>query len=281
MRGETPQISRLVQESAFGDASSSRKRKILRVACKSRVFRARPGGANRGNLGNPYGRQGGGRWVLRQPVAPAGRTSAHEKFLGALVQVPPTGDGAGGLAIRPWRLKRGSSASRVSEARAFPCDQFSLEGKAPPNPTGVYNPRHCKTAGKTAQNPANCTTVCQKAGKFPATGAVLRFAESSIPVAQRRFAGSAAETSALCDCRLSKPLKRARKRESPFAFSSSPTACRAGRFLRREVPFPRAKVGSMQFSRPEIRRILEETGKGGQRRGILRFHQRQNCRGSN
>lgn len=99
----------------------------------------------------------------------------HEKRLGALVQVQPPRDGASGLAIRPWRLKRGSSASRVSEARAFPCDQFSLEGKAPPNPTGVYNPRHCKTAGETAQNPANCTTVCQKAGKFPATGAVLRF----------------------------------------------------------------------------------------------------------
>ena len=281
MRGETPQISRLVQESAFGDASSSRKRKILRVACKSRVFRARPGGANRRNLGNPYGRQSGGRWVLRQPATPAGHTSPMKSAWERSCKFQTPGDGAGGLAIRPWRLKRGSSASRVSEARAFPCDQFSLEGKAPPNPTGVDNLRRCKTAGETAQNPANYTTACQKAGKFPATGVVLRFAESSIPVAQRRLAGSAAETSALCDCRLSKPLKRARKRESPFAFSSSPMACRAGRFLRREVPFPRAKVGSMQFSRPEIRRILEETGEGGQRRGILRFRQRQNCRGSN
>ena len=52
---------------------------------------------------------------------------------------------------------------------------------------------------------------------------------------------------------------------SPFAFQSSPAACTAGtgRFLRRKIPFSRAKIVSLQFPRPKIRRILAETGEGG------------------
>ena len=52
---------------------------------------------------------------------------------------------------------------------------------------------------------------------------------------------------------------------SPFALQSSPAACTAGtgRFLRRKIPFFRAKIASLQFPRPKIRRILAETGRGG------------------
>ena len=52
---------------------------------------------------------------------------------------------------------------------------------------------------------------------------------------------------------------------SPFAFQSSPAACTAGtgRFLRRKIPFSKAKIASLQFPRPEIRRISAETGEGG------------------
>ena len=48
---------------------------------------------------------------------------------------------------------------------------------------------------------------------------------------------------------------------SPFALQSSPAACTAGtgRFLRRKIPFSRAKIASLQFPRPKIRRILAET----------------------
>ena len=53
--------------------------------------------------------------------------------------------------------------------------------------------------------------------------------------------------------------------QSPFALQSSPAACTAGtgRFLRRKIPFSRAKIVSLQFPRPKIRRILAETGRGG------------------
>ena len=54
---------------------------------------------------------------------------------------------------------------------------------------------------------------------------------------------------------------------SPFAVQSSPAACTAGtgRFLRRKIPFSRAKIVSLQFPRPKIRRILAETGRGARR----------------
>ena len=59
--------------------------------------------------------------------------------------------------------------------------------------------------------------------------------------------------------------KNQREEQSPFALQSSPAACTAGagRFLRRKIPFSRAKIVSLQFPRPEIRRILAETGEGG------------------
>ena len=49
---------------------------------------------------------------------------------------------------------------------------------------------------------------------------------------------------------------------SPLALKSSPAACTAGtgRFLRRKIPFSKAKIASLQFPRPKIRRILAETG---------------------
>ena len=49
-----------------------------------------------------------------------------------------------------------------------------------------------------------------------------------------------------------------------LALKSSPAACTAGtgRFLRRKIPFSRAKIASLQFPRPEIHRILAETGRG-------------------
>ena len=59
--------------------------------------------------------------------------------------------------------------------------------------------------------------------------------------------------------------KNQREGQSPFTLQSSPAACTAGagRFLRRKIPFSRAKIVSLQFPRPEIRRILAETGEGG------------------
>ena len=46
-----------------------------------------------------------------------------------------------------------------------------------------------------------------------------------------------------------------------LALKSSPAACTAGtgRFLRRKISFSRAKIVSLQFPRPKIRRILAET----------------------
>ncbi|MBS5586507.1 MAG: hypothetical protein KHX36_09840, partial [Clostridiales bacterium] len=48
---------------------------------------------------------------------------------------------------------------------------------------------------------------------------------------------------------------------SPLAIQSAPAACTAGagRFLRRKIPFSRAKIASWQFPRPKIRRFLAET----------------------
>ena len=61
--------------------------------------------------------------------------------------------------------------------------------------------------------------------------------------------------------------KNQREEQSPFALQSSPAACTAGagRFLRRKIPFSRAKIVSLQFPRPKIRRILAETGRGARR----------------
>ena len=58
-----------------------------------------------------------------------------------------------------------------------------------------------------------------------------------------------------------------REEQSPFALQSSPAACTAGaeRFLRRKIPFFKAKIASLQFPRPKIRRILAETGGGARR----------------
>ena len=65
---------------------------------------------------------------------------------------------------------------------------------------------------------------------------------------------------------------RAREGRSPLALKSSPAACTAGtgRFLRRKIPFSRAKIVSLQFPRPEIRRILAETGGGARRPRAVR-----------
>ena len=54
--------------------------------------------------------------------------------------------------------------------------------------------------------------------------------------------------------RLSKNPRRAREGRSPLEFKSCPAACTAGtgRFLRRKIPFSRAKIVSLQFLRPEI-----------------------------
>ena len=53
--------------------------------------------------------------------------------------------------------------------------------------------------------------------------------------------------------------------EALSSFQSRPAACTvgAGRFLRRKISFSRAKIVSLQFLRPEIRRILAKTGEGG------------------
>src|SRR5699024_237584 len=75
------------------------------------------------------------------------------------------------------------------------------------------------------------------------------------------------------ESKLSRPhrlSKKTKRRAKPFAFQSSPAACTAGagRFLRRKIPFSRAKIASLQFPRPEIRRILAETGRGGSGGGV-------------
>ena len=66
--------------------------------------------------------------------------------------------------------------------------------------------------------------------------------------------------------------RRAREGRSPFALQSSPAACTAGtgQFLRRKIPFSRAKIVSLQFPRPKIRRILAETGGGARRPRAVR-----------
>ena len=76
-----------------------------------------------------------------------------------------------------------------------------------------------------------------------------------------------------------KPRKSARG-QKPLRALIVPCGIYAGggRFLRREILSSRVKVVSLQFSRPEIRRISAETGRGGRRRGIcriLRFRQRR------
>ena len=54
--------------------------------------------------------------------------------------------------------------------------------------------------------------------------------------------------------RLSKNPWRAREGQSPLEFQSCPAACTVGTggFLRRKIPFSRAKIVSLQFLRPEI-----------------------------
>ena len=54
--------------------------------------------------------------------------------------------------------------------------------------------------------------------------------------------------------RLSKNPRRAREGQSPLEFQSCPAACTVGTggFLRRKIPFSRAKIVSLQFLRPEI-----------------------------
>ena len=77
---------------------------------------------------------------------------------------------------------------------------------------------------------------------------------------------------------------REREKRKPFRIFAVPDGVYAGAFLRREIPFPRAKIGSSQFPRPEIRRISAETGRGGRKRRIcriLRLRQTRNCCGSN
>ena len=76
-----------------------------------------------------------------------------------------------------------------------------------------------------------------------------------------------------------KPRKSARG-QRPFRTLIVPCGVYAGvrRFLRREILSSRVKIVSLQFPRPEIRRISAESGRGGRRRGIcriLRFRQRR------
>ena len=54
--------------------------------------------------------------------------------------------------------------------------------------------------------------------------------------------------------RLSKNPWSAREGQSPLEFQSCPAACTVGTggFLRRKIPFSRAKIVSLQFLRPEI-----------------------------
>ena len=70
-----------------------------------------------------------------------------------------------------------------------------------------------------------------------------------------------------------KPLESAGGRKPFRALSVSGGVCAgAKRFPRWEVLFSGTKIASLQFLRPEIRRISAETGRGGRR---------QNCHGSN
>ena len=67
---------------------------------------------------------------------------------------------------------------------------------------------------------------------------------------------------------------------SSRALKSSPAACTAGtgRFLWRKIPFSRAKIVSLQFPRPKIRRILAETGCGGGSGGGVYSPVHRGCR---
>ena len=59
--------------------------------------------------------------------------------------------------------------------------------------------------------------------------------------------------------------KNQREGQSPFALQSVPGGVYGGGggdFLRRKIPFSRAKIASLQFPRPEIHRISAETGGG-------------------
>ena len=63
-----------------------------------------------------------------------------------------------------------------------------------------------------------------------------------------------------------KPLESAGGRKPFRALSVSGGVCAgAKRFPRWEVLFSGTKIASLQFSRPEIRRISAETGRGGRR----------------
>ena len=61
---------------------------------------------------------------------------------------------------------------------------------------------------------------------------------------------------------LSKNPRELERVETLSSFQSCPAACTvgAGRFLRRKISFSRAKIVSLQFLRPKIRRILAKTG---------------------
>ena len=75
---------------------------------------------------------------------------------------------------------------------------------------------------------------------------------------------------------LSKPVG-AREGQNPFALSSPPAACMAGRFLRRKISFPGAKIVPLQFL-PVSHTVRMKIGGGNGRRKIrrvLRFRQRR------
>lgn len=65
--------------------------------------------------------------------------------------------------------------------------------------------------------------------------------------------------------RLSKKPWSAREGRSPLEQQSRPAACTAGAggCLRRKIPFSRANILTLQFLRPEIRKISAKTGRGG------------------
>ena len=85
---------------------------------------------------------------------------------------------------------------------------------------------------------------------------VCQWSEGAVRLNSPRFA-----------CQKTRELERA---EALSNLQSCPAACTvgAGRFLRRKIPFSRAKIVSLQFLRPEIRRISAKTGEGGSGGGV-------------
>ena len=149
------------------------------------------------------------------------------------------------------------AASTTSARRAIMC------ARCAPIPTtiiamgSITSPRPAESGAISA-----ATAGCIRPRPVAWRATIPAMANSTLPASLKPIKGAAKEQQKFF--RSPRLPKNQREGQSPFALQSSPAACTAGtgRFLRRKISFSRAKIASLQFPRPEIRRILAETGEG-------------------